>query len=118
MKKNTQKKEKQEEKNIFQKIGNGLKKRWLINSTKTIILVAIIIAIYIGINILLENVVLPEIDCTENKIYSLSQETKDKLENLDKDINITLINYSNYQSVINFSERYVELNNHIKKYKV
>jgi len=27
---------------------------------------------YIGINILLEKVVLPEIDCTENKIYSLS----------------------------------------------
>ena len=77
---------------IFQKIGNGLKKRWLINGSKTILLVAIIIAIYIGVNILLEKVVLPEIDCTENKIYSLSQATKDKLGNLEKDIDITLIN--------------------------
>lgn len=107
-------KEKQEKKRVFQKIGNGLKKKWLINGTKTIVLVGIIIAIYIGINILLENVVLPEIDCTTNKIYSLSQETKDKIGNVDKDITITLINYSNYTAVINFTERYKELNNHIK----
>lgn len=123
VKKDIDKKEKKEKpegnsKSLFQKIGTGLKKKWLINGTKTIILVVIIVAIYIGINILLENVVLPEIDCTKNKIYSLSQETKDKLGKVEKDINITLINYSNYQSVINFAERYVELNNHIKIEKV
>lgn len=117
VKKNTEK-QKGSVKRFFQKIGTGLKKKWLINGTKTIILVAIIIAIYIGINILLENVVLPEIDCTQNKIYSLSQETKDKIGNIEEEINITLINYSNYQSVINFTERYVELNNHIKIEKV
>lgn len=114
------KKEKQEgmEKKTFQKIGTTLKKKWLINGTKTIILVAIVIAIYIGINILLEKVVLPEVDCTENKIYSLSQESKDKLGNIENDINITLINYSNYVSVIKFTERYQELNSHIKIEKV
>ena len=105
-------------KKLFQKIGTTLKKKWLINGTKTIILIAIIIAIYIGINILLENVVLPEFDFTQNKVYSLSQETKDKVGDIDKDINITLINYSNYTSVISFMERYVELNNHIKIEKV
>ncbi len=106
------------DKKVFQKIGETLKKRWLIDGTKTIILVAIVIAIYIGVNILLQNVVLPEIDCTQNKIYSLSQETKDKVGNIEKDINITLINYSNYISLINFVERYVEMNNHIKIEKI
>ena len=119
-KKQTEKKEKQpgKIKKFFQKIGTGLKKKWLINSSKTLLLVAIIIAIYIGVNILLEKVVLPEIDCTQNKIYSISQETKDKLGNMDKDVTITLINYSDYLSVISFAERYVELNNHIKIEKV
>lgn len=114
------KKEKQKGtgKKMFQKIGTTVKKKWLINGTKTIILVAIVIAIYIGINILLEKVVLPEIDCSENKIYSLSQESKDKLGNIENDINITLINYSNYISVIKFAERYKELNSHIKIEKV
>lgn len=120
MKKDTKKQENQEANTnkIFQKIGTGIKKKWLINGTKTILLVAIIVAIYIGVNILLENVVLPEIDCTQNKIYSLSQESKDKLGNIDKDISITVINYSNYPAVINFTERYVELNQHIKMEKV
>lgn len=105
-------------KNFFSRIGTGLKKRWLVNGTKTFILVAIIIAIYIGVNILLENVVLPEIDFTENKIYSISQETKDKVGNIDKDINITLINYSNNTTLVNFIERYVELNKNVKIEKI
>lgn len=103
---------------VFQDIGTGIKKRWLIDGTKTILFVVIIMAVYIGVNILLEKVVLPEIDCSKDKVYSLSQESKDKLENIDKDINITVINYSNYPSVINFTERYVELNQHIKMEKV
>lgn len=114
MKKEKEKLKQETSQNFFHKIGTGLKKRWLINGTKTIILIAIIIAIYIGINILLENVVLPEIDLTEDKIYSLSQETKDKVGDIDKDIQITLINYGDYAAVINFAERYVELNNKIK----
>ncbi len=121
MKKNKEKKETKQKENTeksFQELGNSLKKKWLINGTKTIILVAIIIVIYIGVNILLEKIVLPEIDTTQNKIYSLSQETKDKLGNMDKDIDITLINFSNYTSIVSFVERYVELNNHIKMEKV
>jgi len=116
------KKEKQEnqksDKKLLKKVGTELKKKWLINGTKTLILVLIIIAIYIAVNLLLEKVVLPEIDCTKDKIYSLSQESKDKLANLEQDTNITLINYSNNPAVISFAERYVELNNHIKIEKV
>ncbi len=108
----------QEKTKIFQKIGNELKKKWLINGSKTILLVLIIIAIYIGVNILLEKIVLPEIDFTQNKEYSLSQETKDKLGNLEKDIQITLINYSNNTTSVKFIERYVEMNHHINIEKV
>lgn len=120
MKKKKEKQDKSKGSNpkMWEKIGNIVKRKWLINGTKTILLVLLIIVIYIGINIILEKVVLPEIDCTENKIFSLSQETKDKVGDIEKDITITLINYSNYKSVINFAERYVELNSHIKIEKI
>jgi len=116
-KKDTNKKEGKIKK-FFQKVGTILRKKWLVNGSKTILLIAIIIAIYIGVNILLENVVLPEIDCTQNKIYSLSDETKDKIGNIDKEIRITLINYSNSTSIISFMERYIELNKNIKLEKI
>ena len=105
-------------KRFFKKVGETLKRKWLIDGTKTLILVAIIILVYIGINALLENVTLPEIDCTEDKIYSLSDESKDKLGNLDKEVTITLINYSNNTSIINFMEKYTSLNNNIKLEKI
>lgn len=112
-KKEKQNKEPGKVRKFFQKIGRILSKKWLVNGTKTILLVAIIILLYIGVNVLLENVVLPEIDCTTDKIYSLSDETRDKIGNIDKDVTITLINYSSNTSIMNFMEKYKTLNNHI-----
>lgn len=103
---------------VIEKVKNTLNKKWLIKGSTTILLIAIIIAIYIGVNLILKNVVLPEIDCTQNKIYSLSQETKDKLGNIDKEIKITLINYKDEDSINNFVERYKELNKNIKIEKI
>lgn len=112
-KKEKQNKEPGKVRKFFQKTGRVLSKKWLVNGTKTILLVAIIILLYIGVNILLENVVLPEIDCTTDKIYSLSDESRDKVGNIDKDVTITLINYSSNTSIMNFMEKYKSLNDHI-----
>ena len=101
-------------KRFFKKIGEILRKKWLVDGTKTLILVAITVLLYIGVNILLEKVVLPEIDCTQDKMYSLSDESKDKLGNLDKEVTITLINYGSNTSFINFVERYTTINDNIK----
>ena len=76
-----------------------IKNKWLIKGTTTILLVAIVIACYIGLNILVEKINLEDIDFTEKKLYSLSNETKDKISNLDKEITIQLINMSNYEYV-------------------
>ena len=105
-------------KRFFKKLGEILKRKWLVDGTKTIILVAIIILVYIGINILLEKVTIPDIDCTQDKIYSLSDETKDKLGNLDKEVTITLINYSSDTSLISLMEKYTSLNDNIKLERV
>lgn len=89
-------------------------KKWLLNSTKTLILVIIIFAIYIGINILLENVILPELDLTSEKIYSISDETKEKVQNIEKEVKIQFINFGSYEDIINFAEKYKALNKNIE----
>ena len=102
----------------FSKLINIIKKRWLLKGFTTIILIAIIIGIYIGVNILLDNVTLPEFDATENKVYTLSEETKNKLKNVDKEVTITLINYNDSDSIVEVAERYIMLNKNIKVEKI
>lgn len=103
---------------IFKKISDTLNKKWLKNGLTTLLLILIIIAIYIGVNILLDNVILPEIDLTENKLYSLSEETKSKMKNLDKELTITLINYNDNQDLIGLVEKYVSITDKIKLEKI
>jgi len=105
---------KKKKRKIFQKFINMIKSKILINGVATILLIAIIIDIYILVNIGLQKVVLPEFDSTENKIHTLSEETKTKLKNLDSDTAITFINFENYMSAISLAEKYTLLNNKIK----
>ena len=67
-----------------------IKNKWLIRGTTTVALIAIIIAIYILLNWGVEKINLEDLDCTEKKLYSLSDETRTKIKNLDKDITIEL----------------------------
>lgn len=99
---------------IFHRIGEILSKKWLVNGYKTILMIVIIIAIYMGVNIILDKVTLPEIDCTKEKIYSISDETKDKIGKLEKEVKITLINYQERDSVTNIVEKYTGINSNIK----
>ena len=69
-----------------------IKNKWLIKGTTTLLLVLIVIACYIGLNMLVEKVNVENLDFTEKKLYSLSDETKTKLKDLDQDVTIQLIN--------------------------
>lgn len=93
-------------------------KGWLVSGVVTILLVLIIIDVYLLANMLLDKVTLPEFDLTENKVYSLSDETKDKLKNLENEVKITFINYEDADNVVNFAEKYIILNDKIKIEKI
>ena len=69
-----------------------IKNKWLIKGTTTLLLVLLVIACYIGLNMLVEKINVENLDFTEKKLYSLSDETKTKLKDLDQDVTIQLIN--------------------------
>ena len=91
-----------------------IKNKWLIKGTTTIALVAIVIAFYILLNWGVEKINLEDLDCTEKKLYSLSDETKNKISNLDKEITIQLINMQNYNYVTEYSKKYTKVSDKIK----
>ena len=91
-----------------------IKNKWLIRGTSTLLLVLIIIALYIGINILANEVNIEDLDFTEKKLYSLSDETKTKIKDLDEDVTIQLINAADYTYLTDYAKKYEALNDKIK----
>lgn len=89
-------------------------KKVLSKTSYTMIVLAIIIAAYIAINLLVEKLNITDIDLTSDKIYSLSETSKQIVRNIDQEVEILLINMDDIQSVIDFSNRYSKENDKIK----
>ena len=70
-----------------------LKKKWLRDTTKTIMLVLILFAIFIGINILIQKLELIDIDVTKNKLYTISESTINQIKNIEDEVKIYLIGF-------------------------
>ena len=104
-------KEKSEKTNKFIET---IKKKWLINSTKTFLLVVIILAFFIGVSVLMQKLDLTPIDLTEDKLFTLTSESKEKVKDIDKDINIYFVGYSDDDSTLDLAKQYTKANEKIK----
>ena len=92
---------------------NTIKKKWLIDSSKTILLVIIILALFIGITVLMQKLQLTPIDLTSEKLFSLTEESKEKVKNIDKDINIYFVGYVEEDSTLDLARQYTKVNDKI-----
>ena len=108
--KKTKKVVKEEKQNKFIEI---IKKKWLVNGSKTFLLIAIIIAIFIGINILMQKLELTPIDFSQEKLYTLTDESKEKVKNIGKEVKIYFVGYSDDDSNLDLAKQYKKVNENI-----
>ena len=108
--KKTKKVVKEEKQNKFIEI---IKKKWLVDGSKTFLLVAIIIAIFIGVNILMQKLELTPIDFSQEKLYTLTDESKEKVKNIEKDVKIYFVGYSDDDSNLDLAKQYKKENERI-----
>ena len=116
---------KQKEKNIEQnklikpkekistKFLNSIKKKWLISSTNTILLIGILIAIVVLVNSGVQALELTPIDCTSNKQYTITDETKNRIKDISKQINIYMAGYSEEEATYTLIKQYQKTNKNI-----
>ena len=102
----------------MKKIIEIIKKKWLKDTFLTILLIAIIFAVYFLINWGVEKLNVSDIDLTKNKIYSLSESSITKLKDIDKEVKIELINLSSYNYLIDFANKYTQINSNIKQEQI
>ena len=110
-KKDKIKEEKDKNENKFIQI---IKKKWLIQGTTTLALIAIIICAFICINFFMHNLELTPIDLSQEQLFTLSEGSKEKVRNIDKDVNIYFVGYSQEDPSVSLSKQYHIVNDKIK----
>lgn len=97
------------------------KAKWLRQTSLTVLLIVIIVAVCIGINIAVEKVNITDFDFTQDKIYSLSDASKQIIQAVDKDVEIIILNQNlfnqmlgtNYNGIEDVSKKYNSVNKNI-----
>ena len=99
------------------KIIEIIKKKWLKDTFLTILLIAIIFAVYYLINFCVEKLNIENLDLTTDKMYSITDTTRTKLKDLNKEVKILLINFSDTKKkkeVVDYCKKYTQLSSKIK----
>ena len=91
-----------------------IKKKWLVEGTTTLALVAIIISAFICINVFMHNLELIPVDLSQEQLFTLSEGSKDKVKNINKDVNIYFIEYTDENPSVGLSKQYHAVNDKIK----
>lgn len=99
---------------LREKISLTFRRKWLVNGTKTFLIVAIIIASYLALNLWVRQLDLPEIDVTENKIYTLSDASKQAIEKVNQDVKIYSYGFQEDSTFIDLLKQYNKVNDKIK----
>lgn len=97
----------------MKKIMEIIKKKWLRDTFLIVLLIVIIFAIYFFINFGIKKLNIADIDLTANKVYSLSESSHTKIKDIDREVKIELINLNTYNYLIEFANKYTQINSNI-----
>lgn len=101
------------------KITEKVNKKSAKKSIYTFLIFLVIIALYFEINVLVKKLNIKDIDITDEKLYSITNESKEKIANINKAVNIKLVNfeyymdYANISDAVNLINMYKEINSNI-----
>ena len=117
--KKLEKKEKKEKKKQAKKeketnkFVQTIKRKWLIDGSRTLSLVLLILAVFLGINTGMKVLDLTPIDLTQEKLYTLTDESKERVKDIDKDVHIYFVGYTDDNADLALAKQYKSANEKI-----
>ena len=88
------------------KIVQEVKRKWLIDGSRTLSLILLILAAFLGINTGMKVLDLTPIDLSEDKLYTLTEESKERVKSIDKDVQIYFVGYSDDNADFSLAKQY------------
>ncbi|MCR5186796.1 MAG: GldG family protein [Clostridia bacterium] len=99
---------------LGERLSLAFRKRWIVSGTITLLLVLCIIAAYISINLWAVDTDLPNWDVTDSQIFTLSEESKKAIKDINKEITIYTFGYEEESPFVKFVKQYTATNSNIK----
>jgi len=99
---------------LGERLSLAFRKRWIVSGTITLLLVLCIIAAYISINLWAVDTDLPNWDVTDSQIFTLSEESKKAIKDINKEITIYTFGYEEESPFVKFVKQYTAVNSNIK----
>ena len=99
----------------IKKFMNTLKFKWLKDTLGTAIIIAVLIIIFIAINVIIQKIDIADIDITEEGLYSLTDESKEAIEKIPEEdkFEIYMFDYDDGNTLIDFLKEYTRINKNI-----
>ncbi|MBP3464255.1 MAG: GldG family protein [Clostridia bacterium] len=94
--------------------GKTAKEYFIKDTSKMIILVAILIAVYLVVNLWVTNIPLAQIDLTSGKLHTLTDQSKSIAKNIEKEMTFYLWQYDEGSEVVDLLKQYQAQNDKIK----
>ena len=91
-----------------------IKKKWIRDGVLTLTLVLILIAIFLLVNLLFDNLDMAPFDFTEQKLYTLSDESKEQIANVQQNVTIYFFGYDEESTTVTLAKQYHDINDKIK----
>ncbi len=97
----------------MRKLIETIKKKWIKNLVSTLIIVVILMVIFYLINLLFIKLDISPIDFTKEKLYTLSDESKNQVKNVEQNVTLYFFGYDESSTIITLAKKYADVNDKI-----
>ena len=99
---------------MMKKFINIIKTKWLIKTTTTVLLIAALIAAYMALNMWIGTLNINDIDLTKEKLYTLSEASKQQVKDISHDVTIYFFGFTEDSTQYDLAKQYEKVNSKIK----
>lgn len=97
----------------MRKVIEMIKKKWIKNTISTIVITVIVIIVFILVNLLFIKLDISPIDFTKEKIYTLSDESREQIKKVEQNVTLYFFGYDDNSTEITLAKRYRDINDKI-----
>lgn len=98
---------------FLENISIKIRKNFMASRAKTFLMIAILVVAFLVLNLWIEKVDLPRFDITEKKVFTLSDESKNELKNVQDNVKVLVYGFSENNYVADLLKQYKKFNDKI-----